>query len=232
MDISSKFIKELYENTEAYPTFVERFNNLNNDIKTVLERASLKDEILECLARINIAKDYYDTIARNIAFLLLQIMEPRDLFSELSKDMPEVNKDIINALVKQIEDVIVTKPILELINQNWAEDDAEAEELANEIEIAMVPLPPNKIVDFKYPEETVNLNRSGSSFRPSKIFTNEDLTNIKEVPKPLPSNIDWEEKVSRKDDVIPAVQNRSNVDTTTKPITRPSVDVYRESMEE
>lgn len=230
--MESKFLKELYEKTEGYPTFVERFNELDNDIKAVLERASLKDEILECLARINIAKDYYEVVAQNIAFLLLQIMEPKDLFDELQKDMLEVNKDIINFLVKQIEDVIVTKPILDLINQNWADDDAEAEELANEIEIALVPLPPNKIVDFKYPEETINLNRAGSNFRPSKIFTNEDLTNIKEVPKPLPSNIDWEEKTEIKNDTKPVEKNTSSIPTTSTPIVKPKIDVYREAMEE
>lgn len=231
MDINSKFLKELYENTEGYPTFVERFNELDNDIKAVLERASLKDEVLECLARINIAKDYYEVVAQNIAFLLLQIMEPRDLFDELQKDMPEVNKDIINALVKQIEDVIVTKPILDKIKENWVEDDADAEELANEIELALVPLPPNKIVDFKYPEETINLNRSGSSFRPSKIFTDEDLTKIKEVPKPLPSNIDWEEKNEIKNNPIPVEQNTSS-QIKAESIVKPTKDVYREAMEE
>lgn len=225
--MNSTFIDELYKDTESYNVLVERFGSLNNELKSILENPSLKDQILNLMARNNIHKDYYDLVSRNIAFYLLQIMEPKDLLEQLCVDMPEVNKDVLGLLAKQIEEVIITKPVIDIINQNWADDDKEAEELAEAIEVAMIPLPPNKIEDLKnIPIDTPEM--AIPEIRPGKILTNEQVEKLNK--EAIKESSTWDDKIKNENlNNVPTVTERKTIDTSLPKIGNTwDQDQYRE----
>jgi hypothetical protein len=210
--MNSTFIDELYKDTESYNVLVERFGSLNNELKSILENPSLKDEILNLMARNNIHKDYYDLVARNIAFYLLQIMEPKDLLEQLCVDMPEINKDVLGMLAKQIEEVIITKPVIDIINQNWADDDKEAEELAEAIEVAMIPLPPNKIEELK--NNPIDIPKIEiPEIRPGKILTNEQVEKLNK--EAIKESSTWDDKIKNENlNNTPTMAVRKTIDTS------------------
>ena len=211
-----------------------RFNKLDTPIKELLDKDSIKEEIISIMNSINLTKDYYLPVAQNIAFFLLQIMEPKDLREEISKDLPDIRKDLIDTLIKKINELIIGKDILTLIDKNWEEDELEANEVAEEMEMSLVPTPPNIYQDIKVGlSNEQEAKQIIQSIRPSKTMAEKDVLN-------------WEDKLKEETNknTDPVVTNRittdvSMPDTTndaqikpTAKITMPTKDAYREITEE
>ncbi len=210
--MNSTFLKELYEKTEGFPMIEERFLELDLPTKNLLEKDSLKEEIVNAMDSINLTKDYYTSVAQNIAFYLLQIMEPKDLREELSRDLPNVRKEVVDALVEKIYNIIVGKEIVTIIEKNWQEDDQEAMEVAEEMELSLVPTPPGKIKN----EEEV---------KPTTPIPAESQSTEAKTESGAPT---WEEKLKASEASSPTVETRSQNDRTLPKISSKDLDPYRE----
>lgn len=213
--MNSPFLKELYEKTDGYPMLLKRFEELDVVLKDFLCRDSLKEDILRAMDTINLTHEYYTPVARNIAFYLLQIMEPKDLREELVKDMPSVRKEVIDALIEKVRELIVGKEIASLIQNNWDEDDKEADEVAEEIELAKVPLPPGASVV----EEMAPIKAQPAA----ELMANQPPENM-----PIPS---WEEKIAQTAKASPKIETRQKSDQSLPKISVNGSDPYREMPE-
>lgn len=223
--MKSIFLEELYKGTESYDLIEERYNNLDNPIRDLISKDSLKEEIMAMMDSINLTKDYYLTVARNVAFFLLQIMEPKDLRSELITDLPNVRKDLIDSLAQKIEMNLIGKPILTIIQKNWEDDDKEGEEVAEEIEMSLVPLPPDIIQKQEKIDQTQNI----MGIRPSNssIDTPAVFNTTANIPTP-----NWENKIAGATTNDLKTENRIASDRTLPKIGSQSIDPYREIPEE
>lgn len=222
--MKSIFLEELYKNTEGYALIEERYNTLDTPIRDLISKDSLKEEITAMMDSINLTKDYYTIIAQNVAFFLLQIMEPKDLRSELITDLPNVRKDLINSLAQKIEMNLIGKPILNIIEKNWQEDDKEGEEVAEEIEMSLVPLPP----ELAQKQEKVDQTQNIINIRPN----NSSINTPEYAPSPTPPAPNWENKISQTAVNDLKTENRISTDRTLPKISVQSGDPYREIPEE
>lgn len=224
--MKSIFLEELYKGTQGYPLIEERYNTLDVPIRDLISKDSLKEEIVAMMDSINLTKDYYTLIAQNVAFFLLQIMEPKDLRGELIKDLPDVRKDLIDSLAQKIEMNLIGKPILNIIEKNWKDDDAEGEEVAEEMEMSLVPLPP----ELTQKQEKVDQTQNIMGIRPSNSSMNTPESGEPGIVAPTPN---WEDKIKQGSvNTEVKTENRISSDRTLPKISLQSGDPYREIPEE
>jgi hypothetical protein len=222
--MKSIFLEELYKDTEGYKLIEDRYNNLDAPIKDLISRDSLKEDVLEMMESINLTKSYYSLVAQNIAFFLLQIMEPRDLRDELKKDLPDLRKDLIDSLAQKIEINLIGQTILSIIEKNWKEDDVEGEEVEEEMEMSLVPIPP----ELAQKQEKVNQTQNMVNIRP----TNSSLDTPEEIKNDIKPNIvNLENKILQASPEVGKTVVRENIDRTLPKISLGQGDLYREKPE-